>query len=107
MSAVSSLSRRALLKGVAGAAALGAAPGALAADPRGEADVLASRAPTDLHVLDLTVEGDKRLADRFTLFIPKHITRDERVPLLVLLHGLGETWDPGVGVYAWVERYGL
>jgi hypothetical protein len=25
----------------------------------------------------------------------------------VLLHGLGETWDSTVGVYAWVERYGL
>ena len=57
--------------------------------------------------MDLTVEGDKKLANRFTLFIPNHLGKDERVPLLVLLHGLGETWDTTVGVHAWVERYGL
>ena len=39
--------------------------------------------------------------------MPNHLAKDERVPLLVLLHGLGETWDTGIGVYAWVERYGL
>ena len=28
-------------------------------------------------------------------------------PLVVLLHGLGETADPRAGAYAWWERYGL
>lgn len=28
-------------------------------------------------------------------------------PLVVLLHGLGETGDPRAGAYAWWERYGL
>ena len=54
--------------------------------------------------------GDAReraVAGRFTLFVPNHLARDERVPLLVLFHGLGETGDKGTGVYAWVERYGL
>jgi pimeloyl-ACP methyl ester carboxylesterase len=71
------------------------------------ADVLAPRNPPDFTVLDLDIEGDKKLATRFTLFVPNHLAKDERVPLLVLFHGLGETWDTGIGVYAWVERYGL
>jgi hypothetical protein len=99
---VPSLPRRAFLKGLASAAALGVAEDAVAAP-----DGLSSRAPPDLTVLDLTVEGDKKLAQRFTLFIPKHLASGERVPLLVLLHGLGETGDPTLGVFAWVERYGL
>jgi hypothetical protein len=96
--------RRAFLTGLAGALALAAARGARADN---EADRLASRSPPDLNVLDIETEGDKKLASRFTLFTPNHLAKDERVPLLVLLHGLGETWDTGIGVYAWVERYGL
>ncbi|MBK8259467.1 MAG: hypothetical protein IPK82_43275 [Polyangiaceae bacterium] len=38
---------------------------------------------------------------------PKHLKAGEKVPLVVLLHGLGETGDERMGVYAWVERYGL
>ena len=71
------------------------------------ADVLASRAPPDFRVLDLSLDGDKRLATRVAIFIPNHLAKDEKVPLLVALHGLGETWDQGVGAFAWVERYGL
>jgi hypothetical protein len=102
-------SRRAFLTGVAGAIALGAAGRARAEPsyPGASADGLQSRTPPDFTVLDLTGGGDKRIADRFTLFVPNHLGKDERVPLLVLLHGLGETWDPAIGVYAWVERYGL
>jgi hypothetical protein len=92
----------------AGAIALGAGGAARAQDaPKGQADQLASRSPPDFDVLDLSLDGDKKLANRATLFVPNHLAKGERVPLLVLLHGLGETWDPGVGVYAWVERYGL
>ena len=89
------LSRRALLGGIAGLAAGAIAPGALA----GEAD--------DLEVRDLAVEGDRAFGRRFTLCIPKHLAPGERVPLLVLLHGLGETYDPRAGVHAWIDRYGL
>jgi hypothetical protein len=101
------LPRRSFLKSLAGAAALGAAPPALAAGKGPAAAVLASRSPPDFQVLDLTVEGDKKLAQRFTLFIPNHLAKEERAPLLVLLHGLGETSAPDMGVFAWVERYGL
>jgi hypothetical protein len=102
-------SRRAFLAGVAGAIALGAA-GRARADPGfpgASADGLQSRTPPDFTVLDLEGGGDKRIADRFTLFVPNHLGKDERVPLLVLLHGLGESGDPAIGVYAWVEHYGL
>lgn len=56
---------------------------------------------------DIAVPGDRKLGRRFTLLVPKHLRWNERVPLLVLLHGLGETHDERMGAYAWVERYGL
>ena len=55
---------------------------------------------------DLTVAGDRRIGQRFTLLVPKHVG-GARVPLLVALHGLGETHDQRLGAYAWIERYGL
>lgn len=96
--------RRSFLAGLAGGVALASAGEAGADDP---AAALASRSPPDFTVLDLDTGGDRKLATRFTLFVPNHLARDEQVPLLVLLHGLGETGDPTLGVYAWVERYGL
>ncbi len=77
------------LVGIAGRQAFGAPP----ASPHFE-------------LRDIEVAGDKRIGRRFTLMVPKHVgTR--RVPLLVLLHGLGETGDQRTGAHAWVERYGL
>lgn len=64
-------------------------------------------APQDLEVLDFQVEGDKALGRRFVLLVPKHLAKGEKVPLLVLLHGLGETVEERMGAYAWIERYGL
>jgi pimeloyl-ACP methyl ester carboxylesterase len=64
-------------------------------------------APQDLEVLDFQVEGDKALGRRFVLLAPKHLAKNEKVPLLVLLHGLGETVEERMGAYAWLERYGL
>jgi enterochelin esterase-like enzyme len=58
-------------------------------------------------VRDLHVPGDRALGRRFTLLVPKHLAPGERVPLLVLLHGLGETGDERMGAFAWLERYGL
>jgi predicted esterase len=56
----------------------------------------------NLRLLDLT-EGGRR----FVLVIPKYQNPEQRLPLLVLLHGLGETSDARLGAYAWVEKYGL
>ena len=91
----------------ASAAALGATPSALGADTKPGTTPLASRNPPEFRVLDLTVDGDPKLAQRFTLFIPTHLAKGEQAPLLVLLHGLGETSSPEMGVFAWLERYGL
>ncbi len=109
---MTSIARRSFLHVLGGAAALAATPRALALAGASEgkainADVLASRTPPDLRVIDLSLEGDPRLATRVAIFVPNHLAKEEKVPLLVLLHGLGETWDQGVGAYAWVERYGL
>ncbi len=91
------LSRRTFLLAGAAAAASGAAagPGFSAVSPP---------PPVDLDVRDIPAEGIGR---RFVLLVPRHLARDERVPLLILLHGLGETGDPRMGAYAWLERYGL
>lgn len=71
------------------------------------ADVGPPAPPLDLDVRDFSVEGDKALGRRFVLLTPKHLGAEEKVPLLVLLHGLGETTDERMGAYAWLERYGL
>ncbi|WP_437475800.1 hypothetical protein WME75_24385 [Sorangium sp. So ce1014] len=86
------------------------APRAALADPAGPAPPLSpapSAAPPAFDVRDLQVPGDRALGQRFTLLVPKHLAPGERVPLLVLLHGLGETGDPRLGAFAWLERYGL
>ena len=97
------LTRRRLLTGLSGLVAAGAALG----PRRALADAAAPPAPRALEVRDLQVAGDRALGRRFTLFVPKHLAPGERVPLLVLLHGLGETGDERLGAYAWLERYGL
>jgi pimeloyl-ACP methyl ester carboxylesterase len=56
----------------------------------------------NLRLLDLT-EGGRR----FTLVIPKYLEPKQRLPVAVLLHGLGETTNEKAGAYAWIERYGL
>lgn len=87
-----------------------------AALPTARADEAAKRASakapsppisSDLELVDIEVPGDRALGRRFLLCLPKHLQPGEKVPLVVLLHGLGETGDERTGVYAWVERYGL
>ena len=56
-------------------------------------------------VREFTVPGSKRLGRRFSLLIPKHASG--KVPLLVALHGLGETGSQKLGIRAWLDRYGL
>jgi pimeloyl-ACP methyl ester carboxylesterase len=55
-----------------------------------------------LRLLDLT-EGGRR----FVLVLPRYLEPDQKLPLVVLLHGLGETTNERLGAYAWVESYGL
>lgn len=44
---------------------------------------------------------------RVLVIAPKYMAKEQRLPLLVLLHGLGETVDERMGAYGWLERYGL
>ncbi len=70
------------------------APTTSAYDP--EADL------RNLKLLDAT-EGGRR----FTLLTPRFQNPDSPLPLVVFLHGLGETTNEKLGAYAWIEKYGL
>jgi iron(III)-salmochelin esterase len=56
---------------------------------------------------DLVLGGDKRIARRALVLAPNHGASDTKWPVLVLLHGLGETGNEKLGIHAWGERYGL
>lgn len=105
-------STRALADGGAGAGAGAGAGvseggGAKAATQASGAKGAKAPSSTELDFHDIQVAGDRALGRRFLLCVPKHLKQGEKVPLVVLLHGLGETGDERTGVYAWVERYGL
>ncbi|MBI2389965.1 MAG: hypothetical protein HYV09_10280 [Deltaproteobacteria bacterium] len=44
---------------------------------------------------------------RCVVLVPRGLAPDAKVPLLIALHGMGETTSPRTGAYAWVESYGL
>lgn len=88
------IGRRQLVAG--GAAALLASSHVAQADPLGEDEL------SNLRLLDAT-EGGRR----FVLVTPRYLQPEQKLPLVVLLHGLGETTNERAGAYAWVERYGL
>jgi hypothetical protein len=58
-------------------------------------------------VLDWKLPGDRDLSRRALVLVPRGIAPGERVPTLLLLHGLGETSNETAGVRAWIDRYGL
>ena len=60
-----------------------------------------------LDVVDMKLEGARDLARRATVLVPRDLPAGMRVPVLVLLHGLGETTSEAAGVRAWIDRYGL
>jgi enterochelin esterase-like enzyme len=61
----------------------------------------------DLHEHELHLEGEPALARRALLLVPRKPARAGKLPLLVLLHGLGETGNEALGLRAWADRYGL
>jgi enterochelin esterase-like enzyme len=93
------IGRRALVAGTATAACLSLLP------RRARAEAAPDWRPRELDVREVRVEGT--LSRLFVLATPRHLESYERVPLAVLLHGLGETGDPRMGAWAWLERYGL
>ncbi len=80
---------------------LGAVAATLAMSRSADAD------SPDYEVRDIALPGDRTLGQRMTLVVPRKVSTSSNVPLLVLLHGLGETGDQRDGAFAWVERYGL
>ncbi len=90
----SAVGRRQLVAGCA--ATLLASRVARADVPLGEDEL------SNLRLLDAT-EGGRR----FVLVTPRYLQPKQKLPLVVLLHGLGETTNERAGAYAWVERYGL
>jgi len=61
----------------------------------------------DLEQHDLRLNGDAELARRALVLVPKQRPAGAELPLLILLHGLGETGNELLGIHAWAERYGL
>jgi pimeloyl-ACP methyl ester carboxylesterase len=94
--------RRSFLGGAAALAVAGAARAA----PTERIDTVDITSP-DVDVKDLFVDGDPKIATRFALLVPKGLPRGQRVPLVIALHGLGESHDEELGVRAWLELYGL
>jgi enterochelin esterase-like enzyme len=90
--------RRRFLASAAALPALFAQPGAARA---------ATPASDDLEQHDLRLDGDADLARRSLLLVPKHVPAGKKLPLLILLHGLGETGNELLGIHAWGELYGL
>jgi iron(III)-salmochelin esterase len=93
------LDRRSILATLLGSAA-GLAGLPLATDAQA-----AERWP-EHELMDLRVSGSPQLGRRATVWVPK-VSRGAPLPVLVLLHGLGETGNERDGAYAWAERYGL
>jgi len=92
-------SRRKILGGLGAAAFFAHARGSRAEGNDYDADVDLR----NLKLLDLT-EGGRR----FVLVVPRFRNPDAPpLPLVVFLHGLGETTNERLGAYAWVEKYGL
>lgn len=56
---------------------------------------------------DLLLPGDKRIARRALVLAPSHVPAGTKLPVLVLLHGLGETGNEQLGLHAWGDKYGL
>ncbi len=65
----------------------------------------ASTGPAGLTKRVLQVEG--RWANRALLLVPEQARVRRSAPLLVLLHGLGETKNERLGLRAWDDLYGL
>ncbi|MEZ4442834.1 MAG: hypothetical protein R3B72_27305 [Polyangiaceae bacterium] len=99
--------RRELLGAAAAAVAatLAGPPPASAEAPSSPRQSDTTKGPKHHRLLDLDLGGDRRIGQRMTLLLPAKTAGPP--PLLVLLHGLGETHDQKLGARAWVDRYGL
>jgi enterochelin esterase-like enzyme len=83
---------------------IGAAIGSLGLPARAEAEPAPSQA---LLAHDLILDGDRKLARRCLLLVPRGSRPKARFPLLILCHGLGEMGSELSGIHAWSRLYGL
>lgn len=64
--------------------------------------------PDDLKIVDWEFDDAPPFKRRALVAVPTHLADGDKVPVLVLLHGLGEAKQgPDAGVFAWLDRYGL
>jgi len=63
--------------------------------------------PSVFDVRELRIDTDPGIAERALLLSPRDASPARRYPVLVLLHGLGETENETLGIHAWAGRYGL
>lgn len=82
------LSRRALLSGLPAAAV-----------PR--------EPTTGFDVLELPLGNSKLLGNSLLVITPRRRAAQGSLPVVVLLHGLGETHEQRAGLFAWLGPYGL
>jgi enterochelin esterase-like enzyme len=82
---------------LAGTATLGATAGAPA-----------TRVPrAGIDVLDWTFPDDHGDARRAVVIVPKGAPAGEKLPVLVALHGMGETQSPERGAHGWLDWYAI
>ncbi|MBK7400477.1 MAG: esterase [Myxococcales bacterium] len=100
--------RQAILGGAGALVAFGL--GAIAARSRRKGATpftpLPPGGPRDLEVLDWTFptpDGERRVV----VLVPRPLPAGQKLPLLVALHGRGETASPRAGAYGWLESYRL
>lgn len=61
-----------------------------------------------LELVDLRLgAGEAPFGGRVPMLVPRHLAPGARVPLVIALHGLGESQDPVLAARAWPELYGL
>ncbi|MCS6901360.1 MAG: alpha/beta hydrolase [Myxococcales bacterium] len=64
--------------------------------------------PSDLRLMDWIFPGEKPFVKRATILVPTHLLEGQKVPCVILFHGLGEAKEGHEsGAYAWLDRYGL
>jgi enterochelin esterase-like enzyme len=71
-----------------------------------------SRAPrADLEVLDWTFPDDAKNKDapsrRAVVLVPRPVPKGRTLPVLVALHGMGETTTPERGAHGWLDYYAI
>lgn len=79
------------------ATAAASAPRTRARDPRAE-----------LEILDWTFPNDPAdIAHRAVVIVPRPLPAGRKLPVLVALHGMGETQSPERGAHGWLDWYAL